>query len=259
MAQAKRLVEKEYRLTDNRAPLSFVLNVGRNHNLIVNDKAGLPQAIRLCLNEKSIYIKMQSEYAIVSPVVFMGGLFIAPPSAQITQTFLDAHPGNVLNGGTKFEMIDDEQSAKESIDLEETKVDIKYAIRKKSKEKDGIHALKQVVTVLNGNVVLTDEMGIEQLKEALYLEANSNPGFFIDDAGNVDIFEDEYLKRKYLTLRAIRAGILKESSDRKSILWAKGSSMIYQAPVGQNLIDSFSDFLATDDGILVIESITAKL
>jgi len=257
--KTKKLVEKVYRLCNDKSPMTFTLNIGRNHNLIVNDKSGMPQAIRHCINEKSIFVKMQSEYARVAPIVFKGGYLTVPANMQITQAFLDANPKNKANGGHVFEFVDDEQHAKDHIAVDEKKIDIKYTIRKRSKEKDGVHALKQVASVIKGSLVEVDEMGVEELKEMLYNQVDTNYRFFIDDAGNVDIFEDEYLKRKYLALRSIKAGIIKESSDRKSILWADSNQTIYSAPVGQNLLDTFADFLATDDGILVIESITAKL
>ena len=258
-ANAKKMVEKVYRLTENRSGLTFTLKTGRNHNLIINDAKGLPQAIRHCTNEKSIYVKMQSDYAIVTPIIFMGGYIEVPPHMQITQAFLDAHPGNTLNGGNKFEFVDDEKQAKDHIVIDEAKVDIKYAIRQKSKEKDGIHALKQVASVIKGSVVQVDEMGMEELKELLYNEIDRNYKYFIDDSGTVDVFEDEYLKRKYLTLRAMRAGILKESSDRKAIQWANNSQLVFAGPVGQPLVDSFAEFLGTDEGIVVLESISKKL
>ena len=256
---AKKMVEKVYRLTNDRSGLTFTLNSGRNHNLTVNDAKGLPQANRHCTNEKSIYVKMQSDHAKVVPIVFMGGYIEVPPHMQITQAFLDAHPGNTINGGSKFEFVDDEQHAKDHIAIDETKVDIKYAIRQKSKEKDGIHALKQVASVIKGSVIQVDDMGIEELKELLYNETDRNYKYFIDDAGSIDVFEDEYLKRKYLTLRAIRAGILKESSDRKAIQWASNSQLIFAGPIGQPLNDAFAEFLGTDDGIVVLESISKKL
>lgn len=255
----KRLVEKVYRLTNGKSPMTCTLNIGSNHNLIVNDKNGMPQAIRHCINEKSIYVKLQSDYARIAPIVFKGGYLTVPANMQITQAFLDAHPKNVANGGHLFEFVDDEKQAKTNIEDTELKVVIKSAIIAEAKKKDGIHSLKQVASVIKGSLITVDGKGIEELKEMLYEEVDRNPKFFVDEAHNVDVFDDAYLKRKYLALRAIKAGVLKESSDRKSILWTNNNEVVFQAPVGQNLMDTFSDFLGTDDGLLVIETITARL
>jgi len=255
-----KFVEKTYRLSGNRTSLTFTLKVGMNHDLLVTDpKTNMQRSIRHCLNEKTIFIDEQSDNAIVSPIVFMGGYLEVPPEYQITQQFLDAHPSNEANGGSWFEYVNDEIEAEESIEWEELGFDIKKVIRDKANEDGGVYELEAVYAVIADSIVTAESMGVQELKRELYKEVDRNPQYFVDEQHNITIFEDEFLKRKHLALKAIKAGILKRSANLKSILWVENNESIFTAPIGLDLIDSFADFLATDDGIMLIENLTNRL
>jgi len=263
-----KLKEKSYRLTDDRSGESFMLKTGKKGNLTVFDPkfkrtdggTGARRAIRHCPNQNSIFVDEQDKFARVDPIIFINGYLTVSADNPTTQKFLDMHPSNQANSenGGWFEEVDDEKVAKESIIDNELEMDIKYAVRAKAKEKDGIHALRAVVAVLSGSVESTYEKGIEELKGILYNEIENDPYYFTDEAGNVTIFEDDEMERKYLTLRAIREGILKKSANGKSMLWAKDSKMIATAPTSIDLIEYFADYLTTDDGILVAEEIVKR-
>lgn len=252
-------LEKSYRLADDRSGESLLLKVGKNRRLLVFDEAkGHNRAIRHCPNERSIFVDEQSEHALVEPIIFEFGYLDVNATDQITQKFLDIHPDNVSNGGTWFEPVDDEMEAKESIEMDEKIMDIKYAVRAKSKEEDGIHALMAVVAVLTGSVIEASQMGKEELKVEIYRAAERNPDYFVDDSGNVTIFNDDYIYRKYLVLKSIKDGIIKKSSNGKSMLWYRDNKMICTSPASIDLVDYFTDYLTTDDGMLVLEEIQRR-
>ncbi len=255
----QKFVDKSYRLSDDRSGESFLLKTGKNRKLLVFDEdKGFNRPIRHCPNEKSIFIDEQSDHALVDPIIFQFGQLEVPYKNQLTQKFLASHPDNVANGGSWFEEINDEIEAGEAIEQEELILDIKQVIRDKAKEDDGIYALEMVAAVLLDSVVKAGDMGKEELKRVIYQEVDRNPFYFVDDEGEVNIFDDESLQRKYLTLRALKDGILKKSANNKSIMWTKGKKVIATAPQGLDLIDYFADFLSTDDGILVLEEIKRR-
>lgn len=259
MAKQKKYLPKAYRLSDDRSGESLLLKVGKNNRLLVfDDEKGYNRAIRHCPNEKTIFVDEQSQHALVQPIIFSFGYLDVPATDQITQTFLDTHPDNVINGGNWFETVDDEQEAKDSIEVDELVMDIKYAVRQKSKEKDGIHALMAVASVITGSVDEAARMGLEELKMNIYSKAESSPYYFTDDNGNVDIFDNNYVYRKYLVLRSIKDGIIKKSSNGKAMLWAKEGTVIMTAPVSVELVDHFTEYLASDDGMLVLEEIEKR-
>lgn len=258
---------KSYRLTDSRSGESFMLKTGKKGNLTVFDSEankgkGARRAIRHCPNQKSIFVDEQDQHALIEPIIFRFGQLEVDAKNPITQEFLDNHPSNMANTtdgyGGWFEPVNEEMEAKESINEEELKNDIMYTVRQMAKTKNGIHELSAVVAVLLNDVNEAGSMGIEQLKRIIYNEIDFAPAYFSDENGNVTIFEDTTIKRKYITLRAIKDGIIKKSPNNRSMLWCKDSKMIATAPRSIELIEYFADFLTTDEGILVAEEIEKR-
>lgn len=266
--------EKSYRLTDDRTGLTYYIKTGKRKNLLVFDpNQGIKRPIRHCPSESTIFadsigeliligekeIRVQQvEKAKVTPIIFMGGYLDVPAAEQLTQKFLDNHPDNVANGGALFEEVNEEQEAEDALEIDELKQDIYQVIRAKAKEDGGEYALEAVVAVLENSVQAASEMGVKSLKRRIYQEVESDPYFFLDDHGNVDIFDDDYISRKYFVLRAIKEVIIKKSSNNKSMLWAKDNSTIATAPRGTELTEWFTDFLTSDEGMLVAEEIKKR-
>lgn len=252
---------KEYRLTDDRSGLGFVLKTGKDKKrrlMVWDEKIELSRPIRHCPSEKSIFIDEQTEYAFVQPIIFMHGYLEVDRTQQITQQFLDNHPDNSANGGSWFEEVNDEKEAEQDLIIDELKIDIYNAVRNKAKEDGGEYELEAVVAVLENSVQEASEMGLKSLKRRIYQEIESNPLYFADDSGNVTIFEDDYVSRKYFVLRAIKEGIIKKSVNNKSIVWVRDNTMIATAPRGLELVDYFADFLSTEEGMLVGEEIKRR-
>lgn len=254
-----KLRDKTYRLCDNRSGEACMIKTGRKGDLTVFDEeSNRRRAIRHCPNQKSVYMDEQDDFALVAPIIFEYGYLEVDARNPLTQQFLDLHPSNIVNGGGWFETVDEETEAKESIETEETQMEIKYAVQQMAKTKDGIHELSAVVAVLLDNVDEASKMGIEQLKRVIYNEVDSDPKYFLDEKGNVNIFEDDTIKRKYLILKSIKEGIIKKSPNNKSMVWVRDNKVIATAPRSIDLIEYFSDFLTTDEGMLVLEEITRR-
>ncbi len=255
----KKFVSKSYRLLDDRSGLAFMLKVGKTGNLVLFDEEkGYNRPIRHCPNERSIFIDEQSQAALVEPIIFSGGYLEVEATQQITQAFLDNHPDNHKNGGSWFEEVNEEMEANESVVLDDLKMDIKLAIREKLAEEDGVHQVEAVVAVLMDSVDEARAMSKGELKRALYQEAEYNPYYFVDDEGNVTIFNDDSVVRKYFVLRAIKDGIIKKTPNSKAMTWTRDGSVIATAPRGLELVEYFSDFLSTEEGMLVAEEIKRR-
>lgn len=259
MKKPQKIKEKSYRLADDQSGESFMLKVGRNRRLLVFDESkNRNRAIRHCPNESSIYIDEQSDFALVDPIIFFSGYLDVKAQDQITQIFLDTHPDNTANGGNWFEEINDEVEAKESIEEDELKMDIKQVVREKLKEEDGVYALEAVVAVLTGSVVEASQMQKSELKREIYLAVDRNPYYFVNDDSEVTIFEDDYILRKHLTLVALRNGIIKKSSNNKSILWGDTKKVIATSPSSMDTTDYFAEYLTTDEGMIVFDEIKRR-
>lgn len=257
-AKAK-FTAKEYRLTGDRSGLAYDIKTGRKRKLLVFDEdKGYSRPIRHCPSEPTIYADEQSEFAYVEPIFFMHGYLEVPKEKQITQRFLDAHPSNVANGGNLFEEVNGEKEAEREMILDEMRIDIYNEVRRVSKLDDGEYQLEAVVAVLEDSVAKASEMGMQSLKRRIYQEIESNPEYFCDDDGNVTIFNDDYISRKYFVLRAIKEAVIKKSVNNKSMVWVRDGKTIATAPRGVELTDFFTDFLATEDGMLVAEEIKKR-
>ena len=251
---------KEYRLTGDRSGLAYIIKTGKKRKLLVFDEdKGVSRPIRHCPNEPTIYADKQSEFAFVQPLWFMHGYLEVPRESQITQQFLDMHPDNVANGGNLFEEINDEKEAENDLKIDDIKIDIYNAIRKIASEDGGEYKLEAVVAVLEDSVVTASEMGLKSLKRRLYQEVEADYEFFCDDSGNVTIFQDDFISRKYFVLRALKENVIKKSPNNKSIVWTRDGNLIATAPRGVELTDFFTDFLATEEGMLVGEEIKRRI
>lgn len=256
-----KLQDKTYILADGRSGESCMIKTGKKGTLTVFDEEqNIRRAIRHCPNQKSIFMDEQDKHALVEPIIFEFGSLEVSAKNPITQQFLDKHPSNCANSGQGgwFLEINEEEEAKESIQDDELRMEIMYAVKKMAKTEDGIHELSAVASVILGSVHEASQMGIEQLKRIIYNSIDSNPDYFTDEDGNVTIFEDDDIKRKYIILRAIKEGIIKKSSNGRAMLWGRDGKLIATAPRSIDLIEYFSDYLTTEEGILVGEEITRR-
>ena len=248
------LVAKEYRLLKYQ-PISFELKTGRNKKLLVFDEDKQEnRPIRHCPNEKSIYVDEQSDGAYVEPIVFFNGLLETKETELSTQRFLDTHPSKDII----FELIDDAKDAEDLIEMEEIILDIKQAIRKKAREENGLEELRVIVSVLISDVSGTAKMSAAELKNAAYLCVDENPYRFIDEGGNVTIFDDSDITRKAVAQQAFNSGVISVTADSRRIQWSDNKATICNIPTGKNYLEYFATYLETEEGLDVMREIDKR-
>ncbi len=255
VATKKRVLQpKEYRLIKYQ-PLTFELKTGRDNDLIIFDETEeTNRAIRHCKNEKSIFVDEQSKQAVVSNIIFINGFLFTEAKDVITQDFLDAHPSN----GILFELIDDEADAKDMVDDEELILDIKQAIRSKSKEPNGIETLRILVSVITSNPAEAAKMSLDELKNELYDAVNVNPNRFCNEEGEVTVFDDSDITRMAIAQQAFFSGVISISADSRRVIWGDTKSTICNIPLGKNATQYFSQFLETEEGMTVMREIDKR-
>lgn len=249
-----------YRVAGDRVGNSLIIKAGRRGNVYVFDEnKGFNRAIRHCPNERSIFVDEQSPMAVTTPVVFEHGYFeITRPDQLITKQFLDAHPKNKANGGRFFEIVDEQKEDQAYIEVEEIKVELKSLVNSKSKEEDGLYALQATVSALEGRAIVGDEMLLSELKAKLYSAIDEDYELFVDEKGNPTIFEDSHVNMSYVVLRAKKEGVIKTDDISRTVSWAKGGEQIFKGPIGVPIMDSFVDFLFTEEGLLVAKEISKR-
>jgi hypothetical protein len=251
----KKAIDKLYKLRKYQ-PLSFTLNVGRANNLLgLDPKTGQLRAIRHCPNTKSIWLDEQNnDIAVVEPITFTRGFFEANSRMVYTQLFLDIHPGD----GKKFEEVDKEKDASVEIDFEDIKIDIKMAIRERMKREGGVETIRAIVSVLNSDVVGAAKMTPSELRYQAYVCVDSNPKRFLNDKNEVSIFDDPAIKRTALAQHAFMAGVIQVSPNGRQVIWADTKKPIISIPIGLSYMNTFSKFLASDEGINVAQELTQR-
>lgn len=251
---APKLTAKNYRLLKYQ-PLTFTLKVGRNNSLLVPDPStGYMRAIRHCPGEQSIFVDEQSEHAVVQPIIFLKGLLETRETDVITQQFLDAHP---KRGGV-FELIDNTADAIDIADMEELKIDVKQAIRAKAKEDAGVDELRIIVSVLTSNAAEAAKKSIPELKNTLYDLIEENVTRFVNDKGEVSIFDDVDIKRAAITQHAFNSGKIQVSADGSKVMWADSKNTICLIPTGHSHVEFFSRYLGTEEGLQVAVEISKR-
>ena len=248
------LKDKTYRLRGDISPLSYILKAGRSGTLLYFDEEkGFNRSIRHCPNEKSIFIDEQSDNAKVEIIEFERGYLTIPYKMVSTQEFLDKNPKN----GVLYEEVNDEKEAKDDIVEEELLLDLKTAVREKLQEKDGVYELEALVAVLKGSSVIASELTESALKREVYLEINMNPHRFIDDNGNISLFDDS-IKRKHIALTAIANGVLEISPKQDSYRWGHNKQTVLDIPKGIKPIECLSDHFLTDEGMMLLKEILKR-
>ena len=261
--------QKSYRLANDKSGESFTLKAGHKGQLTVlseieegTGKAKVTRkvrrAIRHCPNQRSIFLDEQDDHALVAPIIFINGYLHVPETQPLTVEFLDNHPSNVLNGGIWFEPVNEEQEAAESLEREDLELELRMAVKNMSKTDDGLHELSAVVAVLEDDIKAATTYGMQQLRRVINNKIMEDPYYFTDGAGKITIFEDDDVKRQYITLRALNEGILQKSVDGRTMMWSKGKKAIVSCPMGSNLTEFFADFLASDEGMLVAAEIVKQ-
>ena len=251
----KQLIDKSYRLR-NMHPLTFELKSGDNKRLtIFDEKEKRQRAIRHCPYETSIFVDEQQDDSIVEPIVFIQGLYNTGHTDVMTQEFLDNHPSN----GGIFEVIDDERDAAEMADMEDVILDIKHAVRSKIKEDNGITQLRVVLSAVTSDLAGVSKMSVPELKMKAYEVVENNPRRFINDEGEVTMFDDQTFVRSAIAQEAFNAGILTLSPDTSKVLWGDNKGVVTPVPTGKQYLTFFADFLSTEEGIEVTKEIKKRL
>lgn len=198
--------------------------------------------IRYCESENSIYKEEQSERSVKTPVVFrLGRLFVGKDKPNLRR-FLEAHPGNKANGGSKFEKVDEVKKKTIEIDDEFLVHDAISLLRTKP-----LDDLLSVCLAFGINV----DRPMAEIKHDLLLKAKSTPKVFIDS------FDNPFVSMKSLVKQAESYQII-TMSDR-AVSWFDTNKQIISVPAGQDPADVFTRYCMTEAAVPVVAEIERQL
>ena len=209
---------------------------------VFDNEAGKVRAIRYCPNEPSIFKDEQGEFARREHIIFRNKMLAVPHTKPNLKEFLDAHTGNVANGGTMFKVVDKAASAEEALDKEFAQHEAVSLVRNKS-----IDELLPVALYLSINVNQKNA----EIKRELLMQAKAKPAQFIE------LFDNPKVKCRSAVMQAVDYQILKSKAD--GMYWFDTNRLIVSAPAGTSAADVATRFFLTDKGASAYERVLEEL
>jgi hypothetical protein len=228
---------KNYKLTRDVAPLSFMLNSHHNHRsplLHFDEEKGINRPLRYARNQKSPFEDEQDGNAIMEPIIFEDGFLRVERTNQVLQEFLSLHPGN----GHVFEEINDARDAAEELEMEEIILDAQLLARDLS-----ISKLEMVCRVLMGTSI--DNRSTAELKRDILVYSRNYPQEFIDilNDPSLQVYDDvvQFFTNRLLTKRNSNRDVYFNLKDNKT--------KILTVPYGEDANDIMASYFQTDEGV----------
>ena len=168
----KSFVDKVYRLTKDKAPLSYTIpsrHTKRKSLLYFDESTGVNRAIRYAKNQKSIFEEEQDGNVILEPIIFEDGFLRVPKQNQILQEFLAFHPAN----GKEFVEVDKE--ADESVEVDNLDLALEAQVLAKDLDVEMLETIARVVIGLN-----IEKMTSAELKRDVRVFAKRYPNEFME-------------------------------------------------------------------------------
>lgn len=209
---------------------------------IFDESSNSVREMRYCPNEQSIWRDEQSEYAKREHIMFYDGLLYVPYTKPNLIEFLERHPGNETNGGSRFALIDNEKTAEEELTNEFQLLDAIQLVRDKN-----IEDLLPVALFYNIGI----NRPSSEIRFDLLQQARSNPADFIRS------FDNPMVRTRSVVKTAEMYQIIK--CDENGTYWFDSGRLIVSTPVGQDSIDVMAKFCLTDKGSLVFSELEQKV
>lgn len=239
------LKDRIYKLKGNKAPLSFMLNSRnsqRNPLLYFDGKRNKP--LRYAKNQDTPFQDEQDGYAIVEPIVFEDGMLFVSRTNPVLQEFLNYHPGN----NKIYVEVDNEKDA--TVDVEKLDYELEAQVAAKDLELETLETIARVVLSMN-----VDKMTSAEIKRDVRLFAKRYPKDFLESLNDpLLVIQNKCAKffdERLITMRNKNKDVYFNLTNNKK--------KILTVPFGENVLNTLSVWMQTDDGIETLRLLEGKL
>ena len=97
------------------------------------------------------------------------------------------------------------------------------------------------------------KMSSKELKRDLLVYAKKNPELFLE------LVADENVMLRNFGIKAVEAGLLKLSSDRRNFLWASNDRKLMTIPFEEHPYSALAQWFKTDEGMEIYSNIEKRL
>jgi hypothetical protein len=237
--------DRVYILAGNHSPVTYTIqtkHTPRKPLLWFDEGLKINRELRLATNQKSLFADEQNGYSTLTHVIFQDGVLNVPRTEVTMQKMLSLyHP---LKGNLWIEA-DAAKDAEDEIDLLEFEMEALNLVQTLD-----IEHLEAIMRTELGSTVST--MSSRELKRDAYRFAKSEPALFIE------ISEDEDIKLRNLANRAVEQGVILLTDDNTVFKFANGKKIL-TVPFEQHPYAALSQYFKTDDGVMLMKSLTKKL
>lgn len=229
----------EYRLNRPGGALYLMRNTAYNY---FDEEQNKVRNVRYCESESSIFADEQSENPVRTPLTFKMGVLLVPRSKPNLVEFMEKHPDNIANGGSKFYLVDYVAKKQTVLEDEYLAADAIVTLRTKPVEE-----LLMIATAYGMNT----DREFAEIKHDLLQKAKANP------AGFMKSFDDPAVKMRSKIKSASNYKIIRLDPD--AIRWFDTGQQIISVPAGMNPLDVFVRYCMTEKAVPIVEEIEKQL
>ena len=233
--------DRMYFLTDNKSPLTYLI---RGSNIFwFDEEAGYERELKYTSNQRTPFVDEMKGDQRLEHIIFENGQLFVPKNKTVLQKLLSLyhpHKDKVFYEHKPTEI------AKNEVEILELEVDALMAARNLD-----IDTAEAVMRVELGSKV--SEMSSKELKRDLLVYAKKNPELFLE------LVADETVMLRNFGIKAVEAGLLRLSSDRRNFLWASNDRKLMTIPFEEHPYSALAQWFKTDEGMEIYSNIEKRL
>jgi hypothetical protein len=233
--------DRLYILKGGKKPLSRSIKSANIYYF--DEEKGYERELKYCQNQKTPFVdEMQGDQRLEHIVFRSGNLFVEKEKTVLQKLLSLYHP----NKDNIYEEYKPAKLAADEIDILEMQVDALTAAR--SVEIDMAEAIMRVE---KGSEV--SKLSSKELRRDLLVFARNNPKLFLELA------DDENVMLRNFGIRAVEAGILRLSTDRRNFLWGSNGRKLMVIPFDEHPYTALAHWFKTDEGMEIYSNIEKRL
>ena len=233
--------DRLYMLKGGKRPLSRSIKSANIYYF--DEEKGYERELKYCQNQKTPFVDEMKGDQRLEHIIFRSGNLLVEKEKVTLQKLLSLyHP----HKDVIFEEYRPAKLAEEEIDVLEMQVDALTAARNVD-----IDMAEAIMRVEKGSEV--SKLSSKELKRDLLLYAKKNPVLFLE------LVNDENVMLRNFGIRAVEAGILRLSSDRRNFLWGSNGRKLMVIPFDEHPYTALAHWFKTDEGMEIYSNIEKRL
>jgi hypothetical protein len=233
--------DRMYFLTDNKSPLTYLI---RGSNIFwFDEESGYERELKYTSNQRTCFVDEMKGDQRLEHIIFENGQLFVPKNKTVLQKLLSLyhpHKDKVFFEHKPTEI------AKNEVEILELEVDALMAARNLD-----IDTAEAVMRVEIGSSVTS--LSSKELKRDLLVYAKKNPELFLE------LVADENVMLRNFGIKAVEAGLLRLSSDRRNFLWASNDRKLMTIPFEEHPYSALAQWFKTDEGMEIYSNIEKRL